>query len=367
VKGAFDPAKRGPSANLDFLRSIAVLLVLAQHLCLRLHIGRIGLMPTTAWGLFGVLLFFVHTSLVLTYSLERSRLSGAPLLKNFYIRRIFRIYPASILAVCTALALHLNSDINGISGLSHGQLPGALSIGANLMLVQNLAHAKSIVDVLWSLPFELQMYVFLPFLFIWIRGRKMFWPLLGVWILSVVAAMVQPHISGLGRLSILLFVPNFLPGIVAYSRIHVPRIQWGWWPPFVLALATAFTFRPVASTGWGLCLLLGILIPSFAEIPTPWLRWVGNHIATYSYGIYLSHQFCIWLALGVLAPYSLWLRIAVLVASLVALPVLLYHAIEKPMIGVGVRIAERISGRPPARAVDTPAEAETTSRYAATG
>lgn len=301
------------------------------------------------------------------YSLERSHLSGAPLVTNFYIRRVFRIYPASLLTVCAALVLHLNSDINGISGLSRGQLHGVLSISANLLLVQNLAYAKSIVDVLWSLPFELQMYVFLPFVFLWIRGRKMFWPLVGLWILSVAAATVQPHILWLGRFSILLFVPNFLPGIVAYSRAHAARIHWGWWPPFVLALAAAFAFRPIVSTGWGLCLLLGILIPSFAEIPTPWLRWVGHQMATYSYGIYLSHQFCIWFALGVLAPYSLWLRIAVLVASLVALPALLYHAIEKPMIGVGVRVAERISGKPPDQSFDTHRETETTFRFAARG
>ena len=65
---------RGPSANLDLLRSIAVLLVLAQHLCRRLNIDQVGWMPTT-WGVFGVLLFFVHTCLVSMYSLQRSELT----------------------------------------------------------------------------------------------------------------------------------------------------------------------------------------------------------------------------------------------------------------------------------------------------
>jgi len=114
----------GLSANLDFLRVTAVLLVLAQHVCKRMHVEQIGWVATSSLGLFGVLLFFVHTSLVLMYSMERSGLTGWLLFKNFYVRRVFRIYPLSVVAVLAALALGLDSDINGVAGLSHGALPG---------------------------------------------------------------------------------------------------------------------------------------------------------------------------------------------------------------------------------------------------
>lgn len=97
----------GLSANLDLLRAIAVLLVLVQHLCKRMYVDRIGWIATSSLGHFGVLLFFVHTSLVLMYSMDRSGLTGPSLLKNFYIRRIFRIYPLSILTVLVAFLLHL--------------------------------------------------------------------------------------------------------------------------------------------------------------------------------------------------------------------------------------------------------------------
>jgi peptidoglycan/LPS O-acetylase OafA/YrhL len=347
LKSGLKSAEPGFSANLDLLRAIAVLLVLAQHLCRRLHVDQVAWMLTSTWGTFGVLLFFVHTSLVLMYSLERSHLIGLPLLKNFYTRRIFRIYPASVLAVCAALALHLDSDINGIRGLSHGPFPGAVTAVSNLLLVQNLTYAKSIVNVLWSLPFELQMYAFLPFIFMWIRGRRMFWGLLGLWAVCALVGTAQPHIPRLGRLSILPFIPNFLPGIIAFCRPHVPRIRFWLWPAFILALVTTFATYPRTPMGWGLCLLLGLLIPSFAETPVPWLRWIANRIATYSYGIYLSHQFCIWIAFGVLASYSLWFRIPVLIASLIALPVLLYYTIEKPMIQIGGRLAAQRSDTSP--------------------
>jgi peptidoglycan/LPS O-acetylase OafA/YrhL len=333
---------RSPSSNLDFLRSIAVLLVLAEHICHRLYVDQIGWMSTN-WGIFGVLLFFVHTCLVLMYSMQRSELTGWPLLGNFSIRRIFRIYPLSILTVAAALVLHLDSDINGIRGLSHGPFPGKVDVVSNLLLAQNLTYSKSIVNVLWSLPFELQMYVVLPFIFMWIRGKRMFWPLLGLWIASVGAALLQPHVHGLGRLSIAQFLPNFLPGVIAFSLPHIPRIKSWLWPIFVFVLVILSTLSSALWLGWVLCLFLGVLIPFFAEIKTKWLRWTSNRIATYSYGIYLSHQFSIWIAFGVFARHSYWIKVPALLALLVSLPVFLYHFIEKPMIDLGFRLSENLS------------------------
>ena len=303
------PSEKGFSANLDLLRAVAVLLVLAQHLCKRLYIERFAGMPTSSWGLFGVLLFFVHTCLVLMYSLERRPLTGWPLLKNFATRRLFRIYPLSILAVVVALALHLDSDINGIHGLSPGPFPGIVSVASNLLLVQNLTQVKSIVNVLWSLPFELQMYALLPLFFLWIHKsanspRRRLWPLLVIWVVSLAAAVAQPHIHALSRLSILAFIPNFLPGVIAYTLPHRPRIGSFLWPLFIISLVAAFAARPNFSTGWGLCLLLGLMVPLFREIQVHLLRWISNRIATYSYGIYLSHQFCLWVVFGLLASHS---------------------------------------------------------------
>jgi peptidoglycan/LPS O-acetylase OafA/YrhL len=243
------------------------------------------------------------------------------------------------MAVLTALALRLDSDIHGIAGLSNGALPGKLSIASQLLLVQNLVHVKSTVNVLWSLPFEVQMYILLPFLFAWIHGKRMFWPLMALWLGSLIAATTQPHVPALGRLSILQFGPNFLGGVIAFSLPRLPRIKSFLWPVFLLGLVVAFTLKPVDGTGWALCLVLGMLIPSFAELTTPWLRAASQRIATYSYGIYLSHQFSIWVALAVLGSHSLWLRIPVLIGLLVLLPVLLYHCVEKPMIRVGIRLA----------------------------
>jgi peptidoglycan/LPS O-acetylase OafA/YrhL len=341
------------SANLDFLRALAVLLVLAQHLLNRLHAGLIVGVAIPPIGSFGVLLFFVHTCLVLMYSMERSHLDGILLIGNFYLRRLFRIYPLSVLAVLAAVALHLDSGVNGVPGLSHS---GPIALGrivSNLLLLQNVMRPGSIINVLWSLPYEVQMYLLLPFLFMWIREKRTsLWHLGILWAVSVFLAVGREQLALHGapiglvaRFSLLEYVPNFLPGLIAFTLVHVPRIKWYLWPPFVLLLVGVYAMSPHAATGWTLCLLLGFAIPFFGEIRTGWVRAISNRIATYSYGIYLSHQFCIWFAADPLEGFPLWSRILVLIAMLIGIPILLYHCIEKPMISVGANLADRLNAR----------------------
>ena len=309
------------------------------NICANGCVDRIGWIPTSSLGHFGVLLFFVHTSLVLMYSMDRSGPTGPSLLKNFYIRRIFRIYPLSILTVLVAFLLHLDSDVKGVARLSYGQLPGRASLIFHFLLAQNLIGAKSIVNVLWSLPFEIQMYVFLPFLFCWSRRKRSAWPLIVLWGACLIPAAAQPHVHALWRLSILRFVPNFLPGVIAFALPRVARVSSSLWPVFIVGLVVVFTLNPVLPVGWILCLILGLCIPYFGEMTAPWLRLVSNRIATYSYGIYLSHQFAIWIALGLLASHSVWVRLPLLIGLLIGFPILLYHVIEEPMIHAGVHLA----------------------------
>src|SRR5438045_2026919 len=96
------------STNLDLLRAIAVLLVYFSHLFGSLlgFVGS-GLYAHDKIGRVGVMFFFVHTFLVLMMSLERMSARGTSLVSQFYIRRAFRIYPLSILTVCTVAAFHI--------------------------------------------------------------------------------------------------------------------------------------------------------------------------------------------------------------------------------------------------------------------
>jgi peptidoglycan/LPS O-acetylase OafA/YrhL len=325
-----DSLSRGASPNLDVLRTAAVLMVLINHLTRHYHFDRFDDI-----GLFGVLLFFVHTSLVLMYSMHRSPLKGFALVKDFYVRRFFRIYPLSILAVLTAVALHLHADGRG---LSSGPRPGALELVSNLLLIQNLTYSSSIIGPLWSLPIEVQMYLALPFLFLW--KKRSFWKLLALWLACGLLGHFPQTIPALAWFSLLIFVPNFLPGIMAFTLPEKRSIPSYLWPPFIFLLTLVFLWMPSRRVGAEVCLLLGVALPRFKEITFRPLKFISHRIATYSYGIYLGHSFFIWFALTRHNSWFLfWLMWLII-------PVVLYHAVEHPAIELGRGLAERISAAP---------------------
>jgi peptidoglycan/LPS O-acetylase OafA/YrhL len=332
--GMNKPADGKDSSNLDFLRSAAVVMVLFDHLCRHYHRDVVGPFSVVNIGYFGVLLFFVHTSLVLMRSMDRSRLWGAALLKNFYVRRVFRIYPLSILAVVTAVAFRLHADGRG---LAFGVRPGPGEFLSNLLLIQNLTYSDSVIGPLWSLPIELQMYLILPFLFVW--RKRSAWKVLVLWLVCGFLGHLPQTVPALGWFTLLLFVPNFLPGVIAFSLPEKRWIPWYLWPVFIFLIAAVYAWDPSRRLGAGLCLLLGLLIPCFVEISLGPLRLASKWIATYSYGIYLAHSFCIWVGLTRFHSWTLFL------ALMLILPVGLYHAVERPGIKLGTRIADWLSER----------------------
>ena len=101
------------SPNLDVLRSFAVLAVAASHFYMYLDVDPRFAIFAHNLGVAGVCFFFVHTSLVLFASMERTKTSN--LTRNFYIRRAFRIYP--LCWFCILLVL-----LTGWTDLPHGSL-----------------------------------------------------------------------------------------------------------------------------------------------------------------------------------------------------------------------------------------------------
>src|ERR1700753_2908150 len=97
-------------------------------------------------GRLGVLMFFVHTSLVLMFSLERSEARHTVhLFQDFYIRRAFRIYPLSGFFVLLAWIFAMPQTPGGPPGA-----PSTSQLWANLLLVQNIAGRKNLISPLWS-------------------------------------------------------------------------------------------------------------------------------------------------------------------------------------------------------------------------
>ncbi len=336
---------REESTNLDVLRAIAVSCVFVSHLPDVVD-RNLGFISARQLGVGGVLLFFVHTSCVLLMSLERSKAHRQCL--NFYIRRAFRIYPLSIVCVFSVVALGIGPK--GVTSTYHWI--GYKALAANVLLIQNLTHAPNIPHQLWSLPWEVQMYILLPFIYLYlVRSRAPSVAILLLWIASLAISFLGFFASQLFFLHAATFPALFLGGALAYQlgKTLAPRIPAAVWAPAVLAL---ILLRGVAlESGEDFfsprntlvnactCLLLGFMIPCFENLPASLLTKSAHTIAKYSYGIYLFHGHAIWYAFKTLAhsPWAVqWLALAILVTII---PIATYHLVEKPMIDLGRQLA----------------------------
>jgi peptidoglycan/LPS O-acetylase OafA/YrhL len=329
------------SSNLDLLRSIAVFFVVLSHLLIEESFYGNGMYSTQTLGTLGVLIFFVHTCLVLMLSLERQAIKENQFPKTFpfLVARAFRIYPLSIVVVSlVAVSAWVSSD----------SPPSGGTVLSNLLLIQNLTEHDSIPPVLWSLPFELQMYLFLPALYMLVSlsGRIAPYCIGALWLAMVLV------IFGVWRLgwntSLVMFFPCFLPGVLAFclrnrSRTLTPVVLF----LFVGVLAIVFPWtvaHGVKATmlSWPICLTLGLLIPHCREIESVRLRRLSEVIARYSYGIYLVHVPMVNVSfhyLGKQTPVISWV---VFFTGTACLSYFAYHTIEKPCTEFGRMLAERL-------------------------
>jgi peptidoglycan/LPS O-acetylase OafA/YrhL len=351
------------SVNLDILRAFAVLAVFYDHFCITLSLRPLGFLPPYYLGRFGVLIFFVHTSLVLMMSLERSHASDWALVGGFYLRRFFRIYPLSV-AVCLFVYFCKFPPFSTTPAEAFHTPPlGALF--ASLALLQNLTLSQEVLSPLWSLPLEVQMYLMLPIFFLYLRKTKRVHPVLLSFVIAAVLGAMQIKLSS--RLNIFSYIPCFLGGLLAYQMAKTPRrsLAGSLWPIAILACTAMFFVMPGSHLnpykGWIVCCTLGALIPWFQDVTVPAIPWFAKIVAKYSYGIYLTHIPIMWLTLKHLpARWPIWWCWSLFAVSSLIAPVVMYHAIESPFIGFGGRLARRLVDRP-ARDIIRYAKARTAS------
>jgi peptidoglycan/LPS O-acetylase OafA/YrhL len=349
--------------NLDLLRSLAVLSVVASHLwrtAVEFHLYAENQTLTRVLHNLsgsGVMFFFVHTCLVLMLSLRRA--PAAHRTRSFLIRRAFRIYPLCWAAIGLVLATGWSDrPENNPHSLGWG------GIAANFLLMQNMLkqHGEcSVLGPLWSLPWEVQMYLLLPLFFtILHRSRRLatvFWIWLGATFLAVVAT--QPrfdhwHLHGA------IFPPMFISGMAAYKLLErreepalggVPFPRWpAWlWPGAILAL---FAIPALQSTdhwsetpygavlGACVCMALGLAIPAFAELRAGWLAAACHQVARYSYGIYLLHVPAMVAVFRYAQPLPVALKAALALALTALASLVSFYLVEDPLIRLGKRLTQ---------------------------
>jgi len=242
--GTLRLVKRIPS--LDGLRAISISLVVAGHL------SKAGPVPKfmANYAGTGVRIFFVISGYLITTILlnEHSR-SSTINLRQFYIRRAYRILPAAGVFMLFAMVAYWH-ELRWYD------------IGAMLLYVANFDQARPwMVSHLWSLGVEEQFYFLWPsILRKWYRHRTGI--LLGIVALAPIysAACYHFKVPGGGYGTFPAVADNLAIGcLLAIFASRIPRIRW--WAAFLMLLAVLLIPHYPASTPTRTLYMLFVLWP----------------------------------------------------------------------------------------------------------
>ena len=261
--------------ELDGIRGIAILLVLAQH---------INLPSSTLAGLVGVNLFFALSGyLITTLLISEQDGTGKIDLRRFYERRVRRLVPALVaVVVVTGVVMAIQGNLAGYFG------PAAVSLFYVSDIAKAIGYDLGYVGHTWSLAMEEQFYLLWPALVIFVPRR---W-LAPVAVAGIVGAIVLQFALVPGDV-----LAHFRPDVradailwgclFALVRVNVPR--WATALALIGVVALAFTPFPwphaiaVSSVLSGVVVAgAGTLVPVLSSRPVV-------RIGQISYGMYLWH------------------------------------------------------------------------------
>ncbi|MBN8736667.1 MAG: acyltransferase [Xanthomonadales bacterium] len=180
----------GRMPSLDGFRAVSILMVLCGHL------GGTRGFPLTAsaishWtgdlGALGVQVFFVISGFLITSLLMSERQqTGTISLKNFYLRRVLRIFPASYTLILMLLVATL---------LGWLDLTARDFIFASTYTVNYYPHHPWQIGHLWSLSVEEQFYLLWPLALLLLRERRgLLLAIAAIFIGPVVRAVIREYV-----------------------------------------------------------------------------------------------------------------------------------------------------------------------------
>src|SRR5215471_5068557 len=137
--------------SLDGIRAVSILMVLMSHFGLSLHYPHNLWALANCYGKVGLRIFYVLSGFLITHLLLRERdKAGRISLKNFYLRRAYRILPAAYLYMIVVTALF------------HADFQAKDIVLAFTYLSSYSTYIPHSLSHLWSLSVEEQFYVVWP-------------------------------------------------------------------------------------------------------------------------------------------------------------------------------------------------------------
>ncbi|MEO8677587.1 MAG: acyltransferase [Vicinamibacterales bacterium] len=361
-------------AFIDALRGLAILAVILVHAHGAVAADSAWLQELMAAGARGVQLFYIASALTLCLSWSaRGAREDSPL-RNFYLRRLFRIVPMFYLAIAVYLALYgLAPRYYAPNGVRWYYVPLTA-------LFLNGFHPETITSVVpggWSIVVEMTFYLVLPFL---LRSVRSLGVLIALFLVSLLLAQIAggaayaifrhsypPEqlylVDTLATLNFLSQFPVFVLGMIAYWFFMRPAAAavgawagvalfavWivGWTSlrhvPFAAVLS-----QPIAMGAVFALLALALARRPVFALVNPLTIQIGK----LSFGMYLSHFAVIDLfrAVGVSQAFGSGdvpavLHYGAVVSVTAAISWVAHVTLERPGIGAGRRLIARLE--PPA-------------------
>jgi peptidoglycan/LPS O-acetylase OafA/YrhL len=262
--------------ELDGIRAIGILLVLAQH---------INLPNTTLAGLVGVNLFFVLSGFLITSILLKERAAtGRIVLRSFYERRVRRLVPALVaVLLATGVLMALQGHLVSYLG------PAFVSLFYVSDIAKAAGYDLGYVGHTWSLAMEEQFYLLWPAILLFLPRRLL--------VPAVIAGIV-------GAIVLQITIVGWQDNVLAHFRpdVRADSILWGcliaivgfkvprWAAVAGFIGVFAVTFSGLWPYSIALSSFASAIVVAGAASLKPLLAWRPLvRIGEISYGMYLWH------------------------------------------------------------------------------
>jgi peptidoglycan/LPS O-acetylase OafA/YrhL len=332
--------------SLDGIRAVSILLV---------FVGHSERLPAYIRPSLGVTIFFFLSGYLITTLLrmEADR-RGSINIRDFYLRRIFRIWPALYLVIIVGILITMAGIVPGDVSPA-GITASGLQV-TNYWLIFDGTGVPKAMRVLWSLAVEEHFYLFFPLIYValrkWVPNRMH----QGL----ILAALCLVILGWRAYLSYGLDVDYFnrvymgtdtradsilwgcVLAIVAnpfLDKIRGHRNLWVWvgLPVAVIGLyvtqRAGDSWQPIVLTVQAL--LVWVLLTSVVSFPKSFAGRVLNwkpvaFLGVMSYSFYLVHRYYILWADEHLADTNRWLVAALTFAASLGTAYLIHLTIERP-------------------------------------
>lgn len=345
------PATFGNVPGLDGMRALSILAVVASHLVT-------GAIP----GGHGVFLFFIISGFLITRLLfAEAKKAGLVDLPQFYLRRVFRLYPVILVYVAVVCAVYAwRGPIDWMEPLA------ALFYFSNYLVAhRNLTGGdfQMPFQIFWSLSVEEHFYLVFPLLFAALLSPvRIAWLAVATCVavlgLRVGAAALNPEIVGTHFLYMRteFRIDSIAFGVLLAALCELPRAH-RWLRlvchpvAFCLAILIGLASIAVGNDWFANVLRYSILGPAIMVVmtglifgsypPLQWLlalppmEWIGK----LSYSLYVWH-----IPAGMIAGAMVGGLPGIALALVLALAIsaVSYYGVEQPMIKVRKRFGSHV-------------------------